>query len=239
VTAAKMTRQDMKQDDLVTAIEKTKSFVDKNPTMVRNIAIAVAAVIVLALGLNWWRSSSAEGAADLMREAQARLNGPVVPTGADPLSPTGPSFASEAERDKAALESFTKLASTYGGRSEGRVAKYYQGVLLARTGRAQEAEAALTAYVDSNSSSLMTDLAKIQLAGLHAQRGDLEGAGKMYSEVAEAKGSYPRDWALYYLAGVQEKQGKKAEAAKTYETIAKEFPTSAFFMEATRKSKGV
>src|SRR5262249_25367146 len=150
-------------------------------------------------------------AADLMREAQARLNGAVVPTGADPLSPTAPTYATEAERDKAALESFTKLANSYGGRPEGRVAKYYEGVLLARTGNAKDAETALTAFVGGSSSSLMTDLANVQLAGLYAQRGDLDGAAKMYSKIADAKGPYPRDWALYYLAGTQEKQGKKDE----------------------------
>ena len=239
MAAPKMTRHDMKQDDLVSALGKTRGYIDKNPMMVRNAGIAIAAVIVLGGGFYWWRSSNAAAAADLMREAQARLNAPVVATGADPTSPTGPSFATEGERDKAALESFTKLVTGYGRSAEGRAAQYYQGVLLSREGKAKEAEEALTAYVDRGGDSLMKDIAKVQLAGLLAQRGDLDGAAKMYSEIAEGKGTYPRDWALYYLAGVQEKQGKKAEAAKTYETIAKEFPTSAFFMEATRKSKGV
>ena len=47
MASPKMTRHDMKQDDLVIALEKTKSYVDKNPMMVRNIAIGVAAVIIL------------------------------------------------------------------------------------------------------------------------------------------------------------------------------------------------
>ena len=239
MAAPKMTRHDMKQDDLVIALEKTKSYVDKNPMLVRNVAIGVAAAIVLVGCFYWWRSSNAAAAADLMRESQARLNGPILPTGADPLSPTAPSYPSEAERDKAALESFTKLTDGYGGRHEGRVAKYYQGVLLARANRAQEAEAALTEFVDRNSASLMTDLAKVQLAGLLAKRGELEGAAKLYSEIADGNSGYPRDWALYYLAGTQEKQGKKDEAAKTYGTLAKEFPTSPLVAEATRKSKGV
>src|SRR5262249_57574369 len=72
----------------------------------------------------------------------------------------------------------------------------------------------------------MADLAKVQLADLKAQRGDLDGAAKMYSEVVEAKSAYPRDLALYYLATTQEKQGKTAEAAKTYGMLAKEFPNS-------------
>jgi TolA-binding protein len=228
----------MKQDDLVSVLEKTKGYVDKNPSMVRNVGIAIAAVIVLGGGLYWWRSSSAAAAADLMREAQSRLNAQVLATGADPMSPTAPSYASDAERDKAALESFTKLATTHSGSAEGRVAQYYQGMLLARAGKAQEAEAALTAFIGHGSFGLMTELAKVQLAGMHAQRGDLEGAAKMYSEIADAKGAYPRDWALHYLAGIQEKQGKKDEAAKTYAMLAKEFPASSFSAEATRKSTG-
>ena len=233
-----MTRHDMKQDDLVTVLERTKSYVDKNPVMVRNIGMAVAAVIVLGGAFWWWRTSNAAAAADLMREAQARLNGPIVPTGADPLSPSAPSYASEAERDKAALESFTKLAQDYGRSAEGRVAQYYQGALLARAGRGQEAEATLTAFIGHSSSGLMADLAKVQLADLKAQRGDLDGAANIYSEVADANGAYPRDLALYYLATTQEKQGKTAEAAKTFGMLAKEFPNSSKSAEAARKSKG-
>ena len=238
MAAPKMTRHDMKQDDLVTVIEKTRSYVDRNPTLVRNIGIGAAAVLVLVGGFSYWRSSRKAAAADLGREAHARMAAPVVATNADPTNVSAPSYPTEADRDKAALESYTTLATRYGSSPEGRVALYYQGVLLARTGRTQEAQAALEQFLDHSSSSLLTDLAKVQLAQIHGQNGDLDGAAKMFSEIAENKGAFPRDWALYYLASTQEKQGKRDEAAKTYATIVKEFPTSTFSAEATRKSRG-
>src|SRR5437660_3740434 len=102
-------------------------------------------------------------------------------------------------------------------------------MLLSRVGKDQEAEAAQEKFIDVAAAPLLADIARAQIAEIHAKRGDLDGAAKMFSEIAENKTSaYPRDWALYYLAGTQEKQGKKDEAARTYAIIVKEFPTSTF-----------
>jgi tetratricopeptide (TPR) repeat protein len=240
VAAPKMSRHDMKQDDLVNVLEKTKSYIDKNPMMLRNLAIAAGAAFVLVAGFAYWRSSNKAGASELASKANAQMTAPVVAGSADPSSQFAPSYASEADRDKAALESYTKLADQYGSRPEGKVARYYEGLLLARVGKDQEAEAALEKFVSGATSPLLADIARAQIAEIHSKRGDFDGAAKVFSELAENKASaYPRDWALYYLAGTQEQQGKKDEAAKTYALIVKEFPNSTFGTEAARKAKGV
>ena len=59
---------------------------------------------------------------------------------------------------------------------EGRLARYYQGLLFARLGRPQEAEAALESFVKSPSSPVLAGLARAQLGQLEAQKGDLERA---------------------------------------------------------------
>lgn len=235
MAAQKMTRHDMKQDDLVTAFEHARGYISKNPTTFRNAAGAVAVLVVLVLGAVFVLRSRGAAATDLLRQAQIRFGGQLVAQGARPDAPV-PTYASEADRDRNALESFEQLVNRYGGRGEGRLGRYYQGILLARLGRNQEAEAALDKFLENPTSNVLTGIAKSQLAQLHAGRGDLESAAKLYSELAEdTRGTYPRDWALYYLAQTLDQQGKRPEALANYQRIVSEFPNSAMAGEATRQ----
>src|SRR2546426_2208189 len=233
-----MTHREMKQDDLVTVIEKASAYVSRNPENVRNVGLAAGAVLVVAIGLYMWQSSRATGAAEMLRVAEAKLSTPVAETGANPSS-TAPSYPSEAERDRAAFEAFTQLANQYGGRSEGRLARYYRGILLARLGRDDEAETALNEFLKGSKAPLLRALARAQLAQIDARHGKLEEAAKIYSELAEEKAApYPRDWALFYLADVLEKQGKKPEATAAYQKLTTEFPNSSLAAEVTRMQGG-
>lgn len=232
----KMSRHDMKQDDLVTAIEHARVYAQKNPTTLRNVAIALTAVAVVAYGVYWWISSRAAAGQALLNEGESRISAPILTPGEPP--PGGLSYGSAAERDRAALESFTQLVSQYGGSKEGRIAIYYQGILLSRLGRLDEAEAALNRSLADPVSPMFASLARADLAHVKAQKGDLEAAAKIYTELAEDKqGGYPRDFALYYLAGILEQQGKRSDAAATYQKVATEFPNSPFISEAQRRAK--
>lgn len=238
MSAPKMTRHEMKQNDLVTILEKAGGYARSNPTVLRNVGVAAAGVLVMAALVYLFLSGRASAAEALLKEAQTRFSSPVVPTGAQPNDPF-PSYASEAERDAAALSSFTKLAQDHGRTSQGRLALYYQGVLLVKLGRNDEAKSALEAYVDRASSPLLASLARAQLAQLLLRGGDAAAAAKIYADLAEAKDSaYPRDWALFFLAETQAQMGNKVEAAATYQKIVTEFPTSAFIAEAKERAKG-
>ena len=82
-------------------------------------------------------------------------------------------------------------------------------------------------------------LARAQLAQIDARHGKLEEAAKIYSELAEEKAApYPRDWALFYLADVLGKQGKKPEATAAYQKLTTEFPNSSLTAEVTRIQGG-
>ena len=232
MAAPKMSRHDMKQDELVTAVEKAGDYLSKHPERLRNTAIAAVAVLIVALAGYYWLSSRSAGAADLLREAQARFSAPVGTEGAA----TGrTSYPTAAERDRVALESFSKLVSDYGGRAEGRLALYYQGVLLARLGRKEEAETALNGFIANPTSQTIAAMARAQLAQIRATRGDYDGAAKMFSEMAEdPSAAYPRDWALFHMAQMLDQQGKKTEAAAAYRKISTEFPGSPLAAEAGR-----
>lgn len=238
MSAPKMTRHEMKQDDLATFLERATSYARKNPVPIRNAGLAAAGVIVLVALIYLFMSSRASATEAMLQEAQARFTGPVVATGAQPNS-SFPTYSSETERDNAALESFTRLVQEHGSTRQGRLARYYQGVLLARLGRTEDARKALEEFVASPSNPLLGALARAQLAQALAQTGHPDDAIKIFSELAEEKdGAYPQDWALFFMAETQWQQGKKAEAAANYQKIVKDFPTSTFVATAKERAKG-
>ena len=101
----KMSRHEMKQDDLSSAIEKLGGYVAKNPAVTRNAGLGAAAVVVLGFAIYWFLSSGAAASATALAEAQARLTAPIVPTGAQPQGKP-PSYANESERDTAHIDGF-------------------------------------------------------------------------------------------------------------------------------------
>ena len=233
----KMTRHEMKQDDLVTFMEKARRYADKNPTQVRNAAIGAAILLVAAVAAYYMITGRASAAATLLRQGEDQFGAPVAGSGTPP-NPSGPSYASPAERDRAALETFSQVVSKYGSRAEGQLARYYQGILFARLGRNEESEATFTKFIEDPSSPLLASMARAQLAQARSQRGDLEGAAKIYTELAEDKDSlYPRDWALFYLGDTLEREGKKSEASAAWRKLVAEFPNSYFAADAGRRAK--
>lgn len=236
--AHKMTRHEMKEDELVTAVDRLSAYLAQNPAVLRNAAIAAGAVFVACVGLYWYVQSRAASAAELLQVGQARFTAELVASGSNPTAPV-PTYASEAERDRAALEAFDQLATRHGGRKEGRLARYYQGILLSRLGRAPEAASAFERFLAKSPPPVLAGVAKAQLAQLRAQAGNAEEAAKIYSEMAEdEKSAFPRDWALYYLGQTLEQQGKSEDARTTYRKVLTEFPNSPMAYEAGRKVEG-
>jgi len=235
VTDHKMTRHEMKQDDLVTAIERAGKWARENTSLLRNTGLAALAVVVIAVAAYWLLAGRASESGRLLREAQERFEAPV---GA-PATGGALSYATPAERDRAALELFEQLVARYSGRGEGKIGRYYQGILLARLGRNQEAAAALSAFLESPSSPILGSLARAQLAQVRTQEGRLDEAASLYQELAnDTAGAFPKDFALFYLAGVLSQQGKTDEAMAAYRRITTEFPSSPLAAEAGRLSRG-
>jgi len=72
---------------------------------------------------------------------------------------------------------------------------------------------------------------------IHLQKNDREGALKALDTLYRYRGASFRDLALIETARILEASGKKEEALKKYEELAKDYTWSPFLDEAQQKLK--
>ena len=183
------------------------------------------AILVAALVGGWvtWSRRKTDEARRAMGRAIAIAATPVSP---NPLPGSGgPSFTSEQERARRAIEEFEKVAAKYGDpyRSE---ARYF----VATNQLHVEREKGMSELAQLSSSSLpdVATLAKFALAQAREADGKYDEAAQLYSQIAGQNSVIVTpDIAKLRLGMVYEKQGKKKEAADAFFEIA----------EAARKAK--
>ena len=108
----KMTRHEMKQDDLVTFMEKARRYADKNPTQVRNAAIGAAILLVAAVAAYYMITGRASAAATLLRQGEDQFGAPVAGSETPP-SPSGPSFTAEGADSPLCSASSRRISSAH------------------------------------------------------------------------------------------------------------------------------
>jgi thioredoxin-like negative regulator of GroEL len=136
-----------------------------------------------------------------------------------------PAYSSEQERAQQAVAEFEKVAAKYGDPYKTE-ARYFIGATLLSTDR----DRAINELTEVSKSSVpeAATLAKFALAQAREADGKNDDAAKLYSELAAANSIViTPETANVRLAGVYEKQGKKAEAVELLFNI----------VEASRKAK--
>jgi tetratricopeptide (TPR) repeat protein len=191
------------------------------------IAAAVALVVVIAAvagGMAYTQHRNAE-AQDALGAALRLYQAPIVPPGT-PTEGTGPTFASAADRSRAAHTEFGKVASEYSHTDSGHLARYFAGATEADLGDYTAAEGDLKAAVDAGPADVSA-LAKMALASVYRSTNRLPQAVDLYKElIAKPANSVPKAAAQLELANTYQPT-QPAEAAKIYAEIAKEDPSGA------------
>jgi tetratricopeptide (TPR) repeat protein len=139
---------------------------------------------------------------------------------------TEPSFASEKDRARRAIEEFEKVAAKYGDpyRSE---ARYF----IASNRLAVDRQKGISELAELSKSSVgeVAALSKYALAQTYESDGKFDDAARLYMELARLNSTaVTAETANLRLAKVYEKQGKKKEAADLLFNI----------VDASRKAKG-
>lgn len=175
----RVTRHDLKTDKFATEVGHSVQYVAAHRTQVIRYGVAVLLVIVLGVGIYYFRKSQHETRqADL--SAALRLKDAVV--GAPQPGDPRPSFGSQTEKDNAIKKAFENVIAKHGGSNEAAVAHYSLGSIASDAGKTAEAEKHFRAAVEAGSGGYGA-VAKLSLAQTLQVQGKNADAEKLFREL--------------------------------------------------------
>ena len=211
------TRHALKQDKFVTVTTSGLEWIGQNRSHVLAWAAGVALVVALAITsvLVYQRRDAA--ANQLLGQAMDIYETPLT----QPNQPTEPgvkTYATAAERARAANPLFRQAADQYGWLTAGEMARYFTGVTELDMGQQQAAEADLDKATRAGNKNLAA-LAKIALANIDEQTGRSSQAVTLFQDViAHPTTTVSKAAAQLQLAALYETT-QPAEARRLYAEI--------------------
>ncbi|HEX6863141.1 MAG TPA: tetratricopeptide repeat protein [Thermoanaerobaculia bacterium] len=232
----RLTRQDMKRNELSTALGKGYDYAESHG---RTILMAAGAVLALALlaGLFYmYRNSQAEKANTALAKAIEVYQAPIDPAAPKPDDPVNPTFADEAARQTRAKALFQELYEQHGSTVAGDVASVYLAQIAMAENQPERARELWSAFLDEHEEHLLAGQTRVNLLRLDRSQGKGEEVVQTLTAMLdEAEPPLPMDVILSELASTQEQLGKKQEAVQSYQRILDEFPQSPYAQEARQK----
>jgi tetratricopeptide (TPR) repeat protein len=212
------TRQALKQDKFVSTTTHGIEWANENRQRVMVAGgAALAVVLLLVVGAVVYHSRST-AAASAFGAAMQTYQTPLAQA-EQPVPPGTKTFASSAERAKAANAQFLAIADQYGMTAEGKNALYFAGLTYEDAGESQQAEDTLKKVAGGWDSNLAA-LAKFALAQLYRNTQRDAQAIELYNELsAKPTTTVPYGLAQLTLADLYSTEGKTDEAKKIYASL--------------------
>jgi tetratricopeptide (TPR) repeat protein len=225
----KITRKDLKRNDLADTVGRTVEYVALHRKGVGEAAAVAAAVALLLAGfflVKFYRESRAG------KELSAGLAALQAPLATDPSASTSPqSYATAAARDRAADEHFRKAAG-YGGTTPGRAA----GIILAARAEKPAVAAETFRRIARDGKAEIAAAAEIDAAKLLASQGKTtEAIERLKRAIESPEATVPKDALLFALAEIYEGSGASSDARATYQRIVNDYPNSPYRADARQK----
>lgn len=233
-----LTRREMKRDEVAEAVEST---VDYFGSHAKTIGYAVAAVVVLALGLlvwKLWSSGHQEKAAAELAKAVKVASAPIVATAAEakPDDADAPSFADATARRAKAKKMLEDVRAKFSSTDAGDVAGLYLGSIAAEENKLDDARKLWQEFVDDHSGHMLAGNARLNLVELDRRQGKGEAlVGELQAMIGNADAPLPQDAILFELAQTYETMKRDAEAKKTFQRIVDEYPRSSYRSAAQQR----
>ena len=201
-----LTRKEIKHDEFLETAGDVGQWLEENWKLVLAVLGGALVVLVVVLGWRQWSESKTDALRNRLAEAQG-------------------AYLDEGPGSERALESFRAIASDAGSRQEGAVARFYEGIMLLRSGDASAAIPPLEASAGESSDPLLRQNARVALGRAHGVAGDLPAAEAILREVAADEGSvYPPEEALMTLAELHRTAGDDAAADAVLREVGERFP---------------
>jgi len=230
----RLTRKEIKRNELVEALERSASFVERNARALVIGAVALAVALIAAFGVWSWLKSRAGAANEALTEA-LEVYRPEAPAEAG----DDPALATAEGRRARAAEMFQAVRDDYGFTDAADVAAAYLGQIAAQEGDPERARELWEDVVDDHGGTLLGREVRLNLIVLGREQGrgeevvaDLEA---MLAAAPEDR-ALPGDVVLYELALTYEELGRDEQAASTYRRLIEEYPRSAYVGLARQKA---
>jgi tetratricopeptide (TPR) repeat protein len=228
-------KQQIKQDDLVTGVERAAGFVKSHQQELKVTVAAVLVALLAVVGFTMYRNGRERDANRALEAALETYHAPVASASTAQDAPV--KFATDAERLKKAVGEFDGVGRRYGSMPAGRRARYYAALCRSELGESAEAEKALTELAAGDRSQIESGLARLALSDHLRRTGRFDQAIAGYRQLSEeTDGWVPRDHALMALSGTLEDAKRLPEAGTAYRRVADEFPQSPYAGEARQRA---
>lgn len=203
------TRHALKKDKFAQAAASSASWVNVHrSSVVRWSIVGAAALVIVIAGLIFWNVQSSQ-ANNALGAAMDIYNTPLATPGVPAESGT---YATAAERAKAANAQFEAVAHKYGWMRQGKMARYFTGITDQEMGQTASAETALNSVAGSWNHNL-ANLAKVALAGIDHQTGRDNQAIDLYNQIiAKPSVTVSAAAAQLDLADLYADEGKRDQA---------------------------
>ncbi|HEY6249958.1 MAG TPA: tetratricopeptide repeat protein [Candidatus Angelobacter sp.] len=218
------TRRQLKEDKFAKGTQEAVHWATEHrPVLIWSISALIVAAILLT-GFLTWNSHRTEQANIALSRALQTFSAPLRPVGAPP-DPSTKTFASIAERGKAAEKELQAVADQFTHTKPGKMARYLAGTAAIQAGDAAAAERLLKSSADDGDKNI-SSLGKLALANLYRSGNRPVDAAKLYKELIEnPTDTVSKGQAQLELAALYESTDPK-EAANIYAQIQKEDPAS-------------
>ena len=230
------TRHALKQDKFVETTASGIDWLQENRGIVIKLGAVVVVVIALIVTGVIVYNNRSEQAEVAFGKAIDIYNTPLRQPGQPPI-PNDTSYATAAERAKAANPLFVEVADHYGWFKAGANAEYFAGLTYIDLNQTASAEKELQKAGGSHDTALAA-LAKMALAGLYRQTGRQSQAADIYNQIIKSPTlTVPASSAKLELAGLYE-TSNPAAARKLYAEIKDQDKTGAAGQIAAQKLAG-
>lgn len=216
------TRRQLKEDKFAETAKGAAHWAEVHrQTVIWVVGVTLVAGLALA-GLWTWHVHQTEQANLELGAALRTFKTPLRPPGA-PADDTMPSFATIAERGKAAEKQLKSVADKFPYTSPGKIARYMEGVASMQAGDNAAAEQQLKTASDFRDKDIAA-LAKLSLATLYRSTNRSPDAVKIFKDLVDhPTNTVPKAEAQLELAEIYETTDPQ-QASSIYEQLKKEDP---------------
>jgi predicted negative regulator of RcsB-dependent stress response len=229
-------RHHLKDNELAHFANAARTTVEARKNQVTSTVVAVVVILAVAIGYMAWRGRVQGRAGTLLAEAMAvqdtRVGAPEAPG-----SPSaGPSFATEKEKNQAALTKLKLVADQYPSSEPGLFARFREAGVQMSLGNAKEAATAYQQVIDGAGDNIYGQMARLGLAEAQVRSGEFDKAIETYKDLSQRKdGPLPVDGILVQLGRTYLEAGKPSDALLAFSRVVHEFPDSTYVSDARRE----